>query len=223
MDRHQRDTQRPFCLSQPELDTSGTFDIPAPLPVASDLSHSTFWVWSNTQSDPQNHLTISCDKEILRGPAASVLELKLDGSAEDMEKVPVQETALLGGTQMAPHGSGLPSKPARVRLDTLDHTESTPVHQNLSESSSTASSHQDPDGPKLLLMDHKSNKTSSEPAATPLRSAACQKLPVPLTETPGPETVGQIWAVSRDQGLHPVSLDSSADLRSSSQELCPPN
>ncbi|XP_037549013.1 beta/gamma crystallin domain-containing protein 1 [Nematolebias whitei] len=112
MDQHQKDTQRPFCLSQPELDTSGTFDIPAPPPVTSDLSHSTFWVRPNTQSDPQNHLT-TCNKETLRGPAASVLELQLDGSAEDMENVSVHESALSGGTQMAPRGSGLPSKPAR--------------------------------------------------------------------------------------------------------------
>uniref|UniRef100_A0A3Q3GR62 Uncharacterized LOC108250174 n=2 Tax=Kryptolebias marmoratus TaxID=37003 RepID=A0A3Q3GR62_KRYMA len=211
----QMDTKRLFSLSQPELDTSGAFDIPSLLVVASNQSHSTFPVGS----EPQNHLTNSCDKVMLRDPIASIPEPQLDilASSEEIENVP-----LSAGTQTTPDGSSLPQKPTEVGIDPLNHTAVVTVHQNLSDSilqrcntsadsSRAISSHHHPDGPELLLVNNESNETGSESATDLLRSAGCQEPSDPLTERSDPGTVAQTPALSRDQSSYLIGEDSDAE------------
>ncbi|XP_044192441.1 uncharacterized protein crybg2 [Thunnus albacares] len=150
MELDQGNTKTMFSMSQPELETSNSFDIPSPPPVATNQLESNFplpkqWqssVTINTQPESQNPLTNSSDlldvhQETQRAPIATIPELKLDdpGSPEEKENIPVHDNSSKSDsdssapmnhtdTTSAVNTQTTPSIPASrpaVMLDTSDH------------------------------------------------------------------------------------------------------
>ncbi|XP_061597072.1 beta/gamma crystallin domain-containing protein 1 [Cololabis saira] len=101
MDLDQTHTKTRFSVSQPELDSSGTFDIPSLPPVASNQAQPYFTLPDRPpatiqaqlalrdQSERREHLRSGFQEKKLRAPIASVPELQLNDSvfSEEMETV----------------------------------------------------------------------------------------------------------------------------------------
>lgn len=144
MELDQADMKR-LSMSQPELDTSGTFDIPSPPPVATNQSEPYFTIPNqsqlsvtiNTQPESKEPLTNSTDisnvhRETPKAPIAAIPELQLD---DERVNLPVRDNSFKNdATLPAPtiHTESIsvvdtqttPSLPASqppIMLDTSDH------------------------------------------------------------------------------------------------------
>ncbi|XP_069555677.1 uncharacterized protein crybg2 [Brachyistius frenatus] len=149
MELGQTNTKMMFSMSQPELDSSNTFDIPSPPPVATNKSESYFTfpnqshssVTINTQPESNRPLTNGFDildvpEENLKAPIASIPELELDypGSSEKKETIPVHIDSSKSDAKSSPTtrtqtpsvvntqtAPGLSSSQPPIVLHTTDH------------------------------------------------------------------------------------------------------
>ncbi|KAJ4927691.1 hypothetical protein JOQ06_015494 [Pogonophryne albipinna] len=78
---------RKFSMSQPELDTFDSFDIPSPPPVATNQSESYFTLQNQSQSSGSSIFDVH--KEPQKAPIATIPEMDNLGSLEEKENIPV--------------------------------------------------------------------------------------------------------------------------------------
>ncbi|KAK5854835.1 hypothetical protein PBY51_004993 [Eleginops maclovinus] len=147
-----------FSMSQPELDTFDTFDIPSPPPVATNHSESYF----TFQNQPQSSVSSIFDvhKEPQKVPIASIPEIDNLGSLEEKENIPFHYNSNLSAPQ------------------TL--TETTSDVENQTVPSQLAS--QPPS------LDHKAvagNPTSNDMSDNDILQQSNTKTEIPFTESPG--------------------------------------
>lgn len=122
--------KRMLSLSQPELDTSGTFDIPSPPPVGTNHFESNFTTLQKVQpavsinaqpeaKEPLKHIIANPEEpmESKKAPIATIPELQLGilDSSENNDFISAHES--------------LP-KSSLISLDTVTHTETTSVTDN---------------------------------------------------------------------------------------------
>ncbi|XP_010784891.1 uncharacterized protein, partial [Notothenia coriiceps] len=78
---------RKFSMSQPELETFDTFDIPSPPPVATNHSESYFTLQNQSQSSGSSIFDVH--REPQKAPIATIPEMDNLGSLEEKENIPV--------------------------------------------------------------------------------------------------------------------------------------
>ncbi|XP_033980504.1 beta/gamma crystallin domain-containing protein 1 [Trematomus bernacchii] len=115
-------TNRKFSMSQPELDTFDTFDIPSPPPVATNQSESYFTLQNQSQSSGSSIFDVH--KEPQKAPIATIPEMDNLGSLEEKENIPV-------------HYNSDPSAPKTLTEATSDVENQTVPSQPASQPSSS--------------------------------------------------------------------------------------
>ncbi|MEQ2167750.1 hypothetical protein GOODEAATRI_007224 [Goodea atripinnis] len=219
LDLDQADSKMQFSLSQPELDTSGTFNIPSPPPLSSNRSEAYFsfpvgsFLTPKTQLESELLLSNSCAEGMPRAPIASIQELHLEDSASSVEEsVPAQ-------TQTSSAVPSFQSKQAETAVDP-DLLQS---YTTSAASGSSASSYHQTDNTsgktELILQNSGANRNVSDAAAPLSQESAPKKIEnqegFTLTVTSEPQTVVLTSTVSEEQRTKPSRQDSTAPLSES--------
>ncbi|MEQ2294822.1 hypothetical protein AMECASPLE_007748 [Ameca splendens] len=219
LDLDQADSKMQFSLSQPELDTSGTFNIPSPPPLSSNRSEAYFsfpvgsFLTPKTQVESELLLSNSCAERTPRAPIASIQELHLEDSASSVEEsAPAQ-------TQTSSAVPSFQSKQAETAVDP-DLLQS---YTTSAASDSSALSHHQTDNTsgktELILQNSGANRNVSDAAAPLSQESAPKKIEnqegFTLTVTSEPQTVVLTSTVSEEQRTKPSRQDSTAPLSES--------
>ncbi|XP_047238753.1 beta/gamma crystallin domain-containing protein 1-like [Girardinichthys multiradiatus] len=219
LDLDQANSKMQFSVSQPELDTSGTFNIPSPPPLSSNRSEAYFsfpvgsFLTPKTQLESDLLLSNSCAEGTPRAPIASIQELHLEDSASSVEEsAPAQ-------TQTSSAVPSFQSKQAETAVDP-DFLQS---YTTSAASGSSASSYHQTDNTsgktELILQNSGANRNVSDAAAPLSQESAPKKIEnqegFTLTVTSEPQTVVLTSTVSEEQRTKPSRQDSTAPLSES--------
>uniref|UniRef100_A0A672I1E0 Serine-rich adhesin for platelets-like n=2 Tax=Salarias fasciatus TaxID=181472 RepID=A0A672I1E0_SALFA len=160
----QTNTKR-FSMSEPELDTSGAFDIPSPPPVANNQSESYFTLTSQSQTESNQVLTNGFDvhQEPRKAPIASIPEAQLDNPDPQAEKknVPNDFKSTVTKPEIPPE--------VKTQPDPAASASSTSARSNLperDESSARPDARETADQSSLPYLDSKNNPAVTDPAVT---------------------------------------------------------